>query len=279
MHIDNEYNYDNNLVRMTKIALAKVLGTKVRWINRWSDGKKIRVIIPFYTSFAGQERFMLDAFVDDTASTRVELNADQKQRGVIVFKGGSQKDDEFANPNQFLSKECKLNDELKTIISRVKAVPINLSFEIQIRLDNEWEYDECYTKLIDVLYNYRFFYINYYGLKIDAFFKLPSDTGAEIPRSINLSSDNVISMKFNLEVETYYPIFSVNTDDFEVCDNDDSIDWEFLGVKKPDGSDPKSVDGSLKRTYWFNNLLDNISKEELIAQKEADLLNEINNME
>ena len=233
VHIDNEYNYDDNLVRMTKIALAKVLGTKVRWINRWSDGKKIRVIVPFYTSFAGQERFMLDAFVDDTASSRVELNTDQKQRGVITFKGGAQRDDEFANPNQFLSKEYKLNDEFKNVISRVKAVPITLSFDIQIRLDNEWESDECYTKLLDVLYNYRFFYISYYGLKIDAFFKLPASTGVEIPREINLGSDNTISMKFSLDVETYYPIFMVATDDFEICDNDDSIDWNFLGKPKP----------------------------------------------
>ncbi len=49
-----------------------------------------------YTSFAGQERFMLDAFVDDTVSTRVELNTNQKQRGIVTFKGGSQRDDEFA---------------------------------------------------------------------------------------------------------------------------------------------------------------------------------------
>jgi hypothetical protein len=279
MHIDDEYNYDDNLVRMTKIALAKVLGTKVRWINRWSGGSKIRVIVPFYTSFAGQERFMLDAFVDDTASTRAELNSDQKQRGVIVFKGGSQRDDEFANPNQFLTKEFKLNGEFKDIISRIKAVPISLSFDVQIRLDNEWEADECYTKLLDVLYNYRFFYINYFGLKIDAFFKLPSETGVEIPREVNLSSDNVISMKFGLEVQTYYPIFNVNTDDFEICDNDDLVDWDFLGVKKPDGSEPKSTDGALKRAYWFNNLVDNTSKQELIAQKEADFQNEINNME
>ena len=98
-------DYDGNFVRMVTVALCKVLGTKIRWINRWSDGKKVRVLIPFYTPFAGQERFILDAFVDDTASTRVELNTDQRQRGIVTFKGGSQRDDEFANPNQYLAKE------------------------------------------------------------------------------------------------------------------------------------------------------------------------------
>lgn len=279
MHIDDKYNYDDNFVRMTTIALCKVLATKVRWINRWSDGKKIRVLIPFYASFAGQERFMLDAFVDDIVSTRVELNTDQKQRGIITFKGGSQRDDEFANPNQFLSKETKINGEFKGIISRTKAVPITLSYDIMIKLDNEWEADICYTKILDVLYNYRFFNISYFGLKIDAFFKLPSESGIEIPREINLTSDNTITMKFSLEVNTYYPIFQVITDDHEICDNDEQIDWEFLGVPKPDGHEINIQDGAVKRTYWYHNLIEKKSLEDILREKEENRQNEINNME
>jgi len=279
MNIDEEYNYDDNFIRMSTVALTKVLATKLRWINRWSDGKKIRVLIPFYTSFAGQERFMLDAFVDDTVSTRVELNTDQKQRGIVTFKGGSQRDDEFANPNQYLSKETKLNDEFKSIVSRTKAVPISLSYDVSIKLDNEWEANICYTKVLDALYNYRFFSISYFGMKIDAFFKLPSDSGIEIPREINLTSDNTITMKFSLEVATYYPVFNVMSDDYEICDNDATIDWDFLGISRPDGGEIPSSAGSLKRVYWYHSFEDNNTKETLIKQKEEDRQNEINNME
>lgn len=278
MHIDEQYNYDDNFVRMTSIALAKVLGTKIRWINRWSDGKKIRVLIPFYLSFAGQERFMLDAFVDDIVSTRVELNTDQKQRGVITFKGGTQRDDEFANPNQYLAKETKVNDEFRTIVSRTRAVPISLSYDIQIRLDNEWEVDTCYTKILDTLYNYRFFSISYFGMKIDAFFKLPTDGGIDIPREINLGSDNTISIKFSLEINTYYPVFTLLSDDYEICDNDDSIDWDFLGIKKPDGSEMPNSAGYLSRVYWYHDLSDQ-QKNDLMQEREANRQNEINNME
>jgi len=278
MHIDEDYNYDDNFVRMSTIGLCKVLGTKIRWINRWSDGKKIRVLIPFYTSFAGQERFMLDAFVDDIASTRVELNTDQKQRGVITFKGGSQRDDEFANPNQYLSKETKLNDEFKTIVSRTKAVPVTLAYDIQIRLDNEWEASTCYTKILDMFYNYRFFNISYFGMKIDAFFRLPADSGIDIPREINLGSDNTITIKFSLEVQTYYPVFTLLSDDYEICDNDANIDWEFLGIPRPTGED-LPVGSSLRRVYWYHNLIDNRSKQEIIAEKEVNRQNELENME
>ncbi len=279
MHIDDDYNYDDNFVRMTTIALCKVLTTKIRWINRWSDGKKIRVIIPFYTSMsAGQERFLLDAFVDDVSSTRVELNTDQKQRGVVTFKGGSQRDDEFANPNQYLAKETKLNDNFKAIVSRTKAIPISLNYEVMIKLDNEWEVDTCYTKILNVLYNYRFFYISYFGIKIDAFFKLPTETGIEIPREINLSSDNTITMKFSLEVQTYYPSFNLNSEDYEICDNDNEIDWDFLEISKPNGIIPKG-EGELKRVYWYNNLIDRRTKQEILKENEKNRNDEINNME
>lgn len=279
MHIDEQYNYDDNFVRMTTIALCKVLSTKVRWINRWSDGKKIRVLIPFYTSYAGQERFMLDAFVDDIASTRVELNTDQKQRGVVTFKGGSTRDDELANPNQFLSKETKINGEFKGIISRTKAVPVSLNYDIMIKLDNEWEVDICYTKILDALHNYRFFSISYFGIKVDAFFKFPTDSGIEIPREINLGSDNTITMKFSLEVITFYPIFGINTDDYEICDNDDQIDWNFLGVPKPDGHELTNADGIMKRSYWYHNLIEQKSLDDIMREKDENRQDEINNME
>ena len=279
MHIDEEYNYDDNFIRMATIGLCRVLATKIRWINRWSDGKKIRVLLPFYTSFAGQERFMLDAFVDDIASTRVELNIDQKQRGIIVFKGGSQRDDEFANPNQYLSKETKINNEFKSIVSRTRAVPISLSYDVEIRLDNEWEAYICYTKILDALYNYRFFNISYFGMRIEAFFKLTGESGIELPREINLGSDNTPTIKFSLEVVTYYPVFTVLTDDFEICDNDNAIDWNFLGIKKPDGSEISTADGALKRVYYYHNLLDNSTKNEIIKEKEDNRQNDINNME
>jgi hypothetical protein len=279
VHIDDKYNYDDNFVRMATISLAKVLTTKVRWINHWSDGKKIRVVVPFYTSYAGQERFLLDAFLDDVTSSRVELNTDQKQRGVITFKGGSQRDDEFANPNQYLAKETKINDDFRSIVSRTKAVPMTLSYEVQIRLDNEWEVETCYTKVLDAVYNYRFFSISYFGMKIDAFFKLPSDSGIEIPREINLGSDNTITMKFSLELITYYPIFTLMTDDYEICDNDDLIDWNFLGVNKPSIDSKMPVNIALRRTYWYHNLLETKSKDEILKEKEDNRQNEIDNME
>ena len=115
-------------------------------------------------------------------------------------------------------------------------------------------------------------------MKIDAFFKLPSDGGIEIPRELSVSSDNIITLKLSLEISTYYPVFDVVSDDFEICDNDNSIDWNYLGIPKPDGILPSSA-GVLKRVYWYHNFGDNVTKEKLIKEGEENRQNEINNME
>jgi len=115
-------------------------------------------------------------------------------------------------------------------------------------------------------------------MKIDSFFKLPSDGGIDIPRNGGIGIDgSTITIKFTLEVVTFYPSFTVNTEDYEMCDNDDSIDWEFLGVEKPNVNSKSKEE--VKRAYWYNNLLDNRTKEEIIKEKEDNRDNEINNME
>ncbi len=264
--IDEEYHYDDNYFRMVTISLARVLNSKVRWINRFENKKK-RIILPFYTSIGGQERFLLDAFVDDIAGKRVELDTTQKQRGIITFNNVTSLDDQFANPNQYISKKSKINKEMKTIWSRIKAVPVSSSFDVKIKLDNEGEVMTCISKLLDTLFNYQFSSFDYFGQKIDLFFKLPADKSIEIIREQNLASETTPTISMSLDVETYYPIFNTNTDDYEVCDNDDQIDWNFLGVERP--TDETKYDG-LKRVYWYNNFIENKSKTTVIEEKISD---------
>lgn len=278
--IDEEYHYDDNYFRMVTITLARVLNQRVRWINRFED-KKIRVLLPFYTAMSGQERLVLDAFVDDIADRRVELDTTQKQRGIIIFNGIASIDDEFANPHQYISKTGKINDELKTIWSRIRAVPIISSYEIKIRLDNEGEIYTCMAKLLDTLHNYYFSSFDYFGQKLDLFFRLPADKNIEIIREQNLGTEVTPTISMQLDVKTYYPVFKVNTDDCEVCDNDDQIDWNFLGIERPTGdtSECEKRKGGLKRVHWYNNFIEKRTKTELIEEKLKDKFLDNNDIE
>ena len=269
MKLEHEYHFNDNFFRMVTVSLARTLTSRIRWINRF-ENSKIRVLLPFYTVLGGKERLLLDAFVDDIPDKRVELNTDQKQRGVITFNGVNTRSDEFANPNQYLAKRSKINGDLKRIVSRTKAVPVTVNYEIKIQLDNELEIYKCNERILDTLYNYFFFNFDYFGIKIDAFLSLPDDTGIQIERATSMGSDNTRpTINFQLGIQTYYPIFLTNTEDCEVCDNDSDINWDFLGLKRPQVSDDENCKG-LKRVYWYNNLIEKRTLQEIKEEKLRD---------
>jgi hypothetical protein len=232
--LNHLHNYDNDYIRTIGIALGRTLHKSIRWINRFENGSKIRVLVPFYMPFVGDERYVLDAFRDDILDRRVELNTDQIPRGVIVFQNISTRSTEFANPNQYLSQEVQVDDKIRHIVSKVKAVPVDLNYQIELWFATELDARTFVTKLWDVYFNWMFFRYNYYGLPLDAFFKLPDDGQIDMPREGNMdTADNYKKYTLTLTIQSAYPLFKVNPDDLEVCDNDDEINWDYLGVPQP----------------------------------------------
>ena len=236
--INHTYDFDDQYFRMVTIALARTLNKSIRWINYFepkneTDTGRLRVLIPFYTSLTGDERFNMDAFVDDIADKRVNMNTDQYQRGVITFNNFTSKSEEFANPNQYLAQKADVNGTTRKVISKVKAVPVSINYDIEIHLATQNEVDKCSQRIMSLLYNYMFFNIDYYGIKIDAVLKLPDDKTIEIQREINYDSDKKKTIKFSLEVQSYFPIFRIDLDDLITCDNDGDINWDYIGVPKP----------------------------------------------
>ena len=248
--INNKKNFDDVYIRMVGVALCKTLTRAIRWINYFED-KKIRVLVPFYLSMSGSDRFLLDAYIDDISSARVELNTDQIPRGVITMTSFSTSNEEYANPNQYLAKKIVLNDKLQNLIMKTKAIPCKFNYDIEIVIDNEIDSYKCSEKIINMFFNYMFFNIDYYGMKIDAVFELPDDKEITLPRDISLDSDTKKTLKFSLRVSSYYPSFIQDTDDLEVCDNDDTIDWERLEIPKPIDNDYLK-NNTIKRVLWEN---------------------------
>ena len=222
--IGHEYNYDNNYFRMILVALAKTLNRHIRWVYRFETGKKC-VSLPFYSSMTGEQNFLLDSFVDDITDQRVELNTDQKQRGVITLENWNPVSDEFANPNMYIPKTVKINKELKRIVTKVKAIPIQLTYNVEIHLASEGESYICYQKILDMLYNYYFFSMDYYGLKIDLVLQKPDDKTFELPRDLPVEGSRDKIIKIPLTVRCYYPSWKVDTDKL---DCGESIEFENM---------------------------------------------------
>lgn len=223
--IGQRYNYDNVYLRMVTVALGRVLNRNIRWINYFKDETRC-VTLPFNYRMFGQERFLLDSYLDDIVDKRVELNTDQIPRGVISMTSFQSVLDEFANPNIYIPKDCRIKNEWKRIITKVKAIPMQMNFDIEILLDDIRDVWVCSEKLMILLFPYFFFNMDYFGLKIDLVLTLPDDKTVEVPTEGDFTSDKRKSIKFPLTVRGYYPVWTVDTDNVE-CYNE-----EFENIKR-----------------------------------------------
>jgi len=222
---DNSFNFNNVFFRMLHISLSRTLNKRIRWINYFKDEKRC-VSVSMYLKLLGSERFLLDSFLDDVTDMRVELNTDVIPRGIITPTSYSIVSDEFSNPNIYIPKNTKIHDIYTKIITKVRAIPLSVAYDIEIRVDNELDIFKCSEKIMNLFFNYYYFNMDYFGIKIDNVLELPDDRTIKFPDENDLASDTDKSITFSLNVRTHYPSWQVDTDDVE-CE-----DTEFENIKR-----------------------------------------------
>lgn len=206
--IGERFNFEDVFFRDLTVCVLDTLEGEVWWTNRFSSGD-VEVKVPFYYSMTGDERFLLDSFADDVVSDNryVELNTDIIPRGHLTMTGFDIKSDEFANPNVWLRTVVENKTEIKKVLTKVRAVPISVKYDLSILLASEIDSFKCSQAIINTLWLYRFMYFEHNYMNIDAVMILPDANQVEISREKNLTTDNTIKLTVSFEVHTYYPAF------------------------------------------------------------------------
>lgn len=202
--LHNKLNFDDIYFRDLSKAVLGAFQDKIWWINNFKDDARL-VAVPFYYSMTGDESFLLDAFVDDTPAERVELSTDIIPRGHITISGVNANFGSIRNPHVWMRSDLEHDEEMFSIYSKVKAVPMSTTFDVEIKLDSEIDTWKCYTKILDVFSLYKYMDFQHRGIYIEAVFALPEGQDITMPREHDLASDSDISIKFSLEVKSFYP--------------------------------------------------------------------------
>ncbi len=292
--IGQKFNMDDTFFRDLTICVLDTLEGQIRWVNRFTSGD-YPVNVPFYYSLTGDERFLLDSFADDIVSENrfIELNTDQIPRGHITLKSFNVDSDDFANPNVWLRMVVENEVEIRKILAKVRAVPITVSYDLEILLASEIDVFKCSQAILDTLWLYKFMYFEYNFMNIDAIMEIPDSNSIEIVKEKSMSSENAIKLTVSFTVKTYYPAFRkdrVNIDGYPRIYGDGMTDqnghtinggfsdyfnspYDYIGsdkkIKQPlgkfnddgvyptgvDPKDPQYFQNSPKRSRWFNNIL------------------------
>lgn len=289
--IGEKFNFDDTFFRDLTVCLLSTLEGQIRWVNRFTSGD-VPVDVPFYYSMSGDERFLLDSFSDDIVSDSryVDLNTDQIPRGHVTLKSFNINSDEFANPNVWLKMVVENEQEIRKVLTKVRAIPVSVSYDMEILLASENDVFKCSQAIMDTMWLYKFMYFEYNFMNIDAVMMMPDNNGIEISREKSMSSDNTIKITISFEVQTYYPAFRkdrINTSGYPGTVGDGMTDlnghiirggvsdyfntpYDYIGGSNINGGSNNFGDNSEyptnanpdadynisgKRTKWFNNIL------------------------
>jgi len=209
MSIETRFNYDDIFYRDLSVCLLATLEGKISWVNRFSTGP-VEVVAPIYYSMTGNEDFLMDTFQSDIASDAqpLEINTDEYPRGHVTLKSWRIKSDEFANPNQWLKMVVEDEKEIRKVLTKIRALPIQASYEMTILVNSELDTFKASQAIMDTLWLYKYMYFEYNFMYIDAVILVPEDQEITINREKNLGSDDAIRLTINFDIHTYYPAFN-----------------------------------------------------------------------
>ncbi len=244
-------NYDDVFFRDLTACLLDTIDGQLTWVNRFSTGD-VQVRVPIFYSMTGDENFLLDSFSDDVVSDAryVELNTSMIPRGHVTLTSSSIKSDEFANPNVWLKWIREDKEEIKRMLTRVRAIPLSVKYDLQILVKSEIDSFKCQEAIMNMFWLYKYMNFEHNFMYIDAVFVTPDDSTVEITREQNLSSDNMIKITTSFEIHTYYP--AVRPDAYDFKKNRIATD----GITSDDNLSGLLGDENLlvpKRVKWRNH--------------------------
>jgi hypothetical protein len=207
MEFEKSFNYDDIFLRDVTVSLISQLHNKLRWYNKFDD-KQVLVTIPFQYSLLGDERYLMDAFMDDTTGKRPELNIDPLQRAVVLLTSRTTKTSEFSNPNVPIQVYKEIDGQLqKVTIQNQRILPLKLTYDVTIKFSTEIEMFKCEQAIWNSFYPYKYFHFEWNYYRIDCTFSIPDSVNTEIPREIaGLSTEDKKTIKFSIDVNTNFPI-------------------------------------------------------------------------
>lgn len=205
----HKYNTDDVLIRAIIVGLVNSMNEKISFTNVISDTESKVVNVPFYYNFSGDERFIQEYFQDwsDCLPQMIEGNYDPIPRGSLMIGGVSvvnaNMTSRFVRGN-FVREE---KGELLRYNSYLNSIPMSLIFNVDVLVDTSLDAFKITQSIIKTFYKTLTFRVNFGGVVI------PSQAGFseayDMQKLVEYTygDDTKIHIKFDIEVESYYPIF------------------------------------------------------------------------
>ena len=210
---DLEFNKDDVILRNIIVGVLATLNNKMWWYQQISQTEKQKVNVPFYFSTTGDERFLMDMFMNTvtaggTDTIHAESVYNQLPRAIMQLEGVSI--DAGSLTNKFVRafyQRVQGDGTLKTFNSEVFMVPLKLTFVCDLYVDSNLDVFKAMQRTIEIFYKHNLFQIDIDGTRIPAVASLPEDFAKERPVEFTFGDKKEWKINYNVEVQTFMPIF------------------------------------------------------------------------
>jgi|ETNmetMinimDraft_25_1059894.scaffolds.fasta_scaffold03725_3 hypothetical protein len=212
---DLEFNKDDVVIRNILIGVLATLNNRMYWYNQISETEKRKIPVPFYFSTTGDERFLMDCFMNNVAyedptlpSGKAEGVYNKIPRGILQLDGVNI--DAGSLTNKFVRafyQRVQDDGTLKTFNSEVFMVPLKLPFTGEIYVDSNLDIFKAIQRLLELFYKHQVFQVDIDGTRIPAVAHMPEDYQKERPIEYSFQDKKVWKVTFAIEVDTFMPIF------------------------------------------------------------------------
>ena len=210
---DLEFNKDDVILRNVIVGVLATLNNKMWWYQQVSQTEKQKVHVPFYFSTTGDERFLMDMFMNTvtaggTDDKHAEAIYNQLPRAILQMD--SLAIDAGSLTNKFVRafyQRTKEDGTLTTLNSEVFMVPLKLSFTCDLYVDSNLDVFKGMQRTIEVFYKHNLFQIDVDGTRIPAVASLPEDFAKERPIEFTFGDKKEWKINYTIEVQTFMPIF------------------------------------------------------------------------
>jgi hypothetical protein len=218
MALFTRYNNENILIRSVVAGLLDILNNHIKYNQVWGNDpiEDIETIsVPWFYNQSGDERFMQDFythFAHCMPPRPADGNFDMIPRGIITYTG-SNIDSARITSRYIQGRYVKeIDGKLEGFVSFLYSIPLKVSIDCELWTDTQTTAFKIEQELRETFYRNVTYYIYYKGMRVGCTVGFPEQYAIEKNINYSFEQQNKIKLTFQLEIETYQPVFDKTTE-------------------------------------------------------------------
>lgn len=207
-------------IRNAVISVLDVLNRRIK-IDQEIEGKLTVETVPFFYNFGNDENFMRDFFAQIPHECYIpdhaEGNYEKWPKGTILLTSIAVKPNEITN--KFVRATYRKAFEVangeksyKAMSAYLFPLPMQFVFAAQVHAKTLNQCFKINASILEEFYKQNTTYFQYMGNKIPGQFQIDDGITNEKRIEFTYNDDKTVTTKFNIQLETIFPIFDTTTE-------------------------------------------------------------------